>query len=103
MAFRQGLKIARLADLDEVVERKGDGAVALKRGGLEGVDDTNVYSFGHVEVLPTPVAGDVKEVHDGVVARLMQHGTSRSFLLPSKTRTISENACRRDGKKTPDP
>ena len=39
MAFRQGLKIARLADLDEVVERKGDGAVALKRGGLAGRSD----------------------------------------------------------------
>ncbi len=66
-----------LEDLDEVVQGKGDGAVALKRGELEGIEDTVVLSFGHVEVLRAPGAGDVKKVHDGVIARLKQYASPR--------------------------
>jgi pimeloyl-ACP methyl ester carboxylesterase len=40
-----------LADLDEVVRGTGDGAVALKRGRLEGVDDVVVLDFSHLSVL----------------------------------------------------
>jgi pimeloyl-ACP methyl ester carboxylesterase len=36
-----------LADLDELVDGLGDGAVAVERGRLEGVDDTIVFSFNH--------------------------------------------------------
>lgn len=40
-----------LADLDEVVQGAGDGAVALKRGRLDGVDDVVVLDFTHLGVL----------------------------------------------------
>ncbi len=59
-----------LADLDEVVDGKGDGVVSLKRGRLEGVDDTVVLHFGHVRVLRTAIQGDVPKVHQGVLERL---------------------------------
>jgi hypothetical protein len=36
-----------LEDLDELVDGLGDGAVAVERGRLEGVDDTIVLSFNH--------------------------------------------------------
>ncbi len=39
-----------LADLKEVVRGKGDAAVAVKRGRLEGVDDIRVLDFHHVGV-----------------------------------------------------
>ncbi|MEN8150835.1 MAG: alpha/beta fold hydrolase, partial [Planctomycetota bacterium] len=38
---------ALLADLDEVVDGKGDGAVALKRGKLEGVTDVVLIPVRH--------------------------------------------------------
>jgi hypothetical protein len=40
-----------LLDLDEVVRGRGDGVVAVKRGRLEGVDDTVVAEFSHLNVL----------------------------------------------------
>jgi pimeloyl-ACP methyl ester carboxylesterase len=40
-----------LADLDEVVQGAGDGAVALKRGRLEGVEDVVILNFTHLGVL----------------------------------------------------
>jgi len=36
-----------LEDLDELVDGVGDGAVAVERGRLEGVDDTIVLGFNH--------------------------------------------------------
>jgi pimeloyl-ACP methyl ester carboxylesterase len=36
-----------LEDLDELVDGLGDGAVAVERGRLEGVDDTSVLDFSH--------------------------------------------------------
>jgi pimeloyl-ACP methyl ester carboxylesterase len=36
-----------LEDLDELVDGLGDGAVALERGRLDGVDDTIVLDFEH--------------------------------------------------------
>jgi pimeloyl-ACP methyl ester carboxylesterase len=36
-----------LEDLDELVDGLGDGAVAVERGRLEGVDDTIVLRFNH--------------------------------------------------------
>lgn len=40
-----------LLDLDEVVRGRGDGVVAVKRGRLEGVDDTVIAEFSHLNVL----------------------------------------------------
>jgi len=59
-----------LDDLDEVVRGKGDGAVSVNRGRLEGVKDTVVLNFGHVGVLRTPARGDVRKVHQEVLKRL---------------------------------
>jgi len=61
-----------LEDLDEVVDGKGDGAVALERGRLEGVEDTVVLGFGHTEALRDPGDGDVKTLHQEVLKRLKQ-------------------------------
>jgi len=36
-----------LVDLDELVDGLGDGAVAVERGRLDGVDDTIVLGFSH--------------------------------------------------------
>jgi pimeloyl-ACP methyl ester carboxylesterase len=41
---------ALLSDIDELVDGKGDGIVAVKRGRLDGVADTLVLPFGHVSV-----------------------------------------------------
>jgi pimeloyl-ACP methyl ester carboxylesterase len=39
-----------LEDIDELVDGLGDGAVAVERGRLEGVDDTVVLSFRHATI-----------------------------------------------------
>ncbi|HUT13294.1 MAG TPA: alpha/beta fold hydrolase [Thermoguttaceae bacterium] len=59
-----------LDDLDEVIDGKGDGAVSIRRGRLEGVEDTVVLRFGHLGVLQWPGQGDMRKVHDGVLQRL---------------------------------
>jgi pimeloyl-ACP methyl ester carboxylesterase len=45
---------AILGDIDELVDGKGDGIVAVKRGRLDGVADTLVMPFGHVSVTGEP-------------------------------------------------
>ncbi|HAY82091.1 MAG TPA: hypothetical protein DCY79_19980 [Planctomycetaceae bacterium] len=59
-----------LANLDEVVQGKGDGAVAVKRSRLQGVSDTVVLRFGHLNVLDTTAQGDVAKVHQEMLQRL---------------------------------
>jgi len=59
-----------LADLDEVVAGKGDGVVSVERGRLEGVDDTLVLDFGHVDVLRPPAHDAASSVHQEVLERL---------------------------------
>ena len=43
-----------LEDLDELIQGKGDGAVALARGRLEGVEDTVVLGFVHHAMMDGP-------------------------------------------------
>jgi pimeloyl-ACP methyl ester carboxylesterase len=60
-----------LADMDEVVDGKGDGAVAVERGRLKGVSDVVLLKFNHVSVLRAPSEGDdVQKLHQMVLARL---------------------------------
>jgi pimeloyl-ACP methyl ester carboxylesterase len=59
-----------LADLDELVEGRGDGVVAVKRGRLAGVDDTLVIPFGHLSVTGDPTTTAVREVQEAVLERL---------------------------------
>lgn len=39
-----------LGELDEIVRGRGDGAVSVERGRLEGVPDTHLFDFQHVRV-----------------------------------------------------
>ena len=49
-----------------------DGAVSVKRGQLEGVEDTIELKFRHAAVLEHPGRGDVKKLHKLVLERLQQ-------------------------------
>lgn len=58
-----------LEDMEELVDGKGDGVVAVKRGRLEGVDDIAVLPFNHI----TCTAADTEDglaVQQAVLARL---------------------------------
>ena len=59
-----------IADLDEVVHGAGDGAVAVKRGRLTGVEDTNVLGFSHLNVLHDTDDPEVQKVYSEVLQRL---------------------------------
>jgi pimeloyl-ACP methyl ester carboxylesterase len=59
-----------LADMDELVAGKGDGVVAVKRGRLDGVDDTLVIPFGHLSVIGSGTSDAVRRVQQAVLERL---------------------------------
>jgi hypothetical protein len=59
-----------LSDIDELVEGKGDGVVAVKRGRLDGVSDTLVMPFGHLAVTGEPNNDALRDVQRAVVERL---------------------------------
>jgi hypothetical protein len=59
-----------LSDIDELVEGKGDGVVAVKRGRLEGVSDTVIMPFGHVAVTGEAKDSTIKSVHQAVFDRV---------------------------------
>ncbi|RIK83433.1 MAG: hypothetical protein DCC67_05895 [Planctomycetota bacterium] len=61
---------ALLADLEEIVDGKGDGVVAIKRGRLEGVDDIVILPFGHLSCTGKPDCEGVRQVQREVLARL---------------------------------
>jgi pimeloyl-ACP methyl ester carboxylesterase len=59
-----------LADMDELIDGKGDGVVALKRGRLAGVDDVVILPFGHLSCTGKPDREEVKQVQTELLARL---------------------------------
>ncbi len=59
-----------LADLDEVIDGRGDGVVALKRGRLEGVEDTVIRHFSHLSFNQSPMTGEAELVLKDVMKRL---------------------------------
>jgi hypothetical protein len=61
---------AILDDIDELVDGKGDGVVAVKRGRLDGVSDTIVMRFGHLSVTGEPRDDVQREVQQLVLARV---------------------------------
>jgi pimeloyl-ACP methyl ester carboxylesterase len=61
---------ALLADIDELVQGKGDGVVAVKRGRLVGVADTLVMPFGHLAVTGEPKNAVLRDVQHVVLERL---------------------------------
>jgi pimeloyl-ACP methyl ester carboxylesterase len=78
---------AWLADLDEVVDGKGDGAVAVARGRLDGVEDTVVLKFGHCSVFAKTTSTDVEKLRQEILHRLKTGETKIStFWLPPRPR-----------------
>jgi pimeloyl-ACP methyl ester carboxylesterase len=61
---------ALLEDLDELVDGLGDGAVAVERGRLEGVDDTIVLRFNHGAIASALNDEDSRRLIAEVLARL---------------------------------
>ena len=61
---------AILSDIDELVEGKGDGVVAVKRGRLEGVSDTVILPFGHLGVTGEPDSDVRQTVQRAILARV---------------------------------
>ncbi len=61
---------ALLDDLDELVDGRGDGVVAVKRGRLDGVSDTIVLPFSHLSVIGPPHDDAVRDVQQAVLQRL---------------------------------
>jgi len=61
---------AALADMDEVVAGKGDGAVSIARGRLAGVADTIVLPFDHVTMLDRADTAVQKRLRAEVIRRL---------------------------------
>ncbi|WP_145059635.1 esterase/lipase family protein [Adhaeretor mobilis] len=61
---------ATLADLEEVLEGKGDDVVAVKRGRLEGVEDTILLKFTHLEALQNENELEGHELYESVLTRL---------------------------------
>jgi pimeloyl-ACP methyl ester carboxylesterase len=59
-----------LADMEELVDGKGDGIVAVKRGRLAGVEDVVVLPFGHLSCTGKPDYDAVKQVQAELMARL---------------------------------
>ncbi len=59
-----------LADVDELVDGKGDGVVAVKRGRLDGVPDTVVMPFGHLAVTGAATTDVIHSVQHAVLVRV---------------------------------
>jgi hypothetical protein len=61
---------AILSDIDELVEGKGDGVVAVKRGRLDGVSDTVILPFGHLSVAGEAKSEVAQTVQRAILARV---------------------------------
>jgi hypothetical protein len=59
-----------LSDMEELVEGKGDGVVALKRGRLNGVDDVLVLPFGHLTCTGPVDCDATRQVQEELLNRL---------------------------------
>lgn len=59
-----------LNDIDELVEGKGDGIVAVKRGRLEGVSDTQVMPFDHLSVTGEPCDETIDLFQQAIITRI---------------------------------
>ncbi len=59
-----------LDDIDEIVEGKGDGIVAVKRGRLDGVADTLIMPFGHMAIAGEPSNEMLRQVQQAVLQRV---------------------------------
>ncbi len=61
---------AMLADLDELVDGRGDGVVAVKRGRLDGVNDVVELPFDHLNCTNVPEDEAVRQLQSELLVRL---------------------------------
>ncbi|MBL8851500.1 MAG: hypothetical protein JNG89_17585, partial [Planctomycetaceae bacterium] len=59
-----------LSDFDEVLREMGDGAVAVKRARLEGVDDTVLLEFSHLTITRDASEPQARELIEAILERL---------------------------------
>ena len=59
-----------VADMDEIIDGKGDGAVAVKRGRLDGVADIVLLPFDHMSCTGKPEDAAVRRLQKEVLDRL---------------------------------
>ncbi|MCA9248549.1 MAG: alpha/beta hydrolase [Planctomycetales bacterium] len=67
----------RIANMEELVAGKGDGAVAVRRGVLADVSDTVILNFEHQSVVGSSANERTREVYEEVLARLALSSSSR--------------------------
>lgn len=60
----------KLAEFDEIIAGRGDGAVAIRRARLDGVKDTVLLDFEHLTVTGPPETSAIRRVHEVVLDRL---------------------------------
>lgn len=60
----------QLSDLDEVVIELGDGAVAVERGRLDGVEDTVLLEFSHLTITRATDSPQGRELLNAILSRL---------------------------------
>ena len=63
-----------VSELEEIVEGKGDGVVAVKRAKIEGVDDVVVLPFGHLQVAEPSEHVPAIQARQIVLSRLLESG-----------------------------
>jgi pimeloyl-ACP methyl ester carboxylesterase len=59
-----------LSDMEELLDGAGDGAVAVKRGRLEGVDDTVLLPLTHLTVTRTLESESSRDLLEAIFTRL---------------------------------
>jgi hypothetical protein len=57
-------------DLDEVLVDAGDGAVAVKRARLEGVEDTVLLEFSHLTITRAAESENGRALLEAILTRL---------------------------------
>ncbi len=66
-----------LADIEEIERGRGDGAVAIKRGRLDGVADTVVLPFNHLSMLTATETPEAQKLRRAVLERLQDDPAAR--------------------------
>ncbi len=60
-----------LADVDEVIDGRGDGVVSYRRACLAGVDDVLTMQFSHNQPIDAVRTGDAERVHHEIMKRVL--------------------------------
>jgi hypothetical protein len=63
-----------LGDLDELVRGRGDGAVSVKRGRLNGVEDTVLLDFDHLSMFTQDGSSGLRRLRETILDRVCRSG-----------------------------